>query len=61
MARPKLNTPPKQKLTLTVTEETRGELQLISEHHNQSISSLLSEWAKAEAERIATTPNPKGK
>ena len=59
MARPKLNTPPKVKLTLTVTEETRGELTLISKHHNQSISSLLSEWAKAEAERI--TPNPKGK
>lgn len=59
MARPKLNTPPKVKLTLTVTEETRRELTLISEHHNQSISSLLSEWAEAEAERI--TPNPKGK
>lgn len=60
MARPKLNTPPKQKLTLTVTEQTRGELQLISEHHNQSISALVSEWAKAEAERITTT-HPKGK
>lgn len=58
MARPKLNTPPKQKLTLTVTEQTRGELQLISEHHNQSISALVSEWAKAEAENIL---NPKGK
>lgn len=60
MARPKLNTPPKQKLTLTVTEQTRGELQLISEHHNQSISAMVSEWAKAEAERITTT-HPKGK
>ena len=60
MARPKLNTPPKQKLTLTVTEQTRGELQLISEHHNQSISAMVSEWAKAEAERIITT-HPKGK
>ena len=59
MARPKLNTPPKQKLSLTVSEETRRELTALSEHYGKSISALLSEWAKAETERI--TPNPKGK
>lgn len=52
MARPKLNTPPKQKLSLTVSEQTRGELQSLSEHHNKSISALVAEWARVEAEHI---------
>ena len=53
MARPKLNTPPKQKLSLTVSEETRGELAALSEHHNKSISALVSEWAKNEIDHIS--------
>ena len=53
MARPKLNTPKKQKLTLTVSEQTRLELAFISEHYGESISALVSEWAEKEAKAIS--------
>lgn len=51
--RPKSNTPKKQKLTLTVDTQTRLELAYISSHTGESISSLVSTWAKKEAQRIA--------
>ena len=53
MARPKLNTPKKQKLTLTVSEQTRLELAFISEHYGASISALVSDWAEKEAKAIS--------
>lgn len=52
MARPKLNTPKKQKLTLTVSAQTRLELSFISGHYGESISSLISAWAEKEAKAI---------
>lgn len=55
MARPKSSIPPKQKLSLTVSEETRRELQSLSEYHGQSISALVAEWAKKEMEKISKT------
>lgn len=52
MARPKTGKPVKKKLTLTVDEQTRTELAFISEHHGESISALVSEWAAKEAKTI---------
>lgn len=46
MARPKLNGPTKQNLTLTVNAETRAKLSALSEHYNMSISSLVEKWAE---------------
>ena len=43
MARPKTGKPQKKKLTLTVSEQTRIELAFLSEHHGESISTLVSE------------------
>lgn len=52
MARPKLNTPKKQKLTLTVSAQTRLELSFISDRCGESISALVSAWAEKEVKAI---------
>lgn len=51
MARPKTGKK-KQNMMLTVTPQTRAELAFISEHHGESISALVSEWAAKEAKTI---------
>ena len=53
MARPKLNKAKKKALNLTVSDQTKLELQYISQHHNESISVLIADWASKEARRIA--------
>lgn len=55
MARPKSTNPTKQKLSLTVSAETRKELELISKATGQSISVMLAEWAHKESKRLAKT------
>ena len=50
--RPKLNGPKKKSLTLTVNEETRERLTLVSELRGMSISAMVEEWAIAEAEKL---------
>ena len=53
MARPKSNTPNKQKLTLTVSTQTRIELDFISQATGDSISAMIADWAAKESRRIA--------
>ncbi len=54
MARPKLNTPKKQKLTLTVSAEIREVLTSLSKQRGMSISALVEEWATKEAQKENT-------
>ena len=61
MARPKSTTPNKGKLNLTISDQTRAELQFISQQTGLSISQLVAEWARKEARRTAKatgTPLP---
>ena len=51
-ARPKTGKPVKKKLTLTVDEQTRVELAFLSEHYQESISSLVSTWAAKETKAV---------
>lgn len=44
MARPKSTAPKKQKLTLTVSNEVRGQLAILSELNGVSISQLVENW-----------------
>lgn len=44
MARPKSTAPKKQKLTLTVSNEVRGQLSILSELNGMSISQLVEKW-----------------
>jgi hypothetical protein len=44
MARPKSTAPKKQKLTLTVSNEVRGQLTILSELNGVSISQLVENW-----------------
>ena len=53
MARPKSTAPNKQKLTLTVSAQSRLDLDFISRHTGQSISAMVEEWARKESRRIA--------
>ena len=53
MARPKSTSPNKQKLTLTVSAQSRLELDFISRYTGQSISTMVEEWAKKEAKAIS--------
>lgn len=53
MARPKSTTPPKGKLTLSVTAQTRAELEFISQQTGISISEGLAAWATKEAKKLA--------
>lgn len=57
MARPKLNTPKKQKLTLTVSAQTRAELAFLSQQAGESISELVAAWAAQEARKVAKRNN----
>lgn len=52
MARPKIGEPIKQKLTLTVSAEVREYLDIISKEKQQSISEILSNFAKKEYKKI---------
>lgn len=53
MARPKSTTPPKGKMNISVSDQTRLELEFISQHSGKSVSQLISEWAKKEARKTA--------
>ena len=44
MARPKSTAPKKKKLTLTVSDEVRGQLSILSELNGMSISQLVETW-----------------
>lgn len=44
MARPKSTAPKKKKLTLTVSDEVRGQLSILSEISGVSISQLVEQW-----------------
>lgn len=55
MARPKSTGPTKIHLNLTVSQQTRLELDYIAEHHGRSISQLIADWAEKDARRIART------
>lgn len=52
MARPKLNVPKKQNLTLTVSAELRETLARISKMRGISISGLVEKWAAAEEKQL---------
>lgn len=53
MARPKSTTPPKGKINLSVSQQTKAELTFISQHTGISVSELLATWASKEAKRIS--------
>lgn len=53
MSRPKSSAPKKQKLTLTVSAQSRANLEFISQATGQSISEFLEDYAAKEAKRIA--------
>lgn len=62
MARPKTGKPPKKNMVLTVDAQTRVNLDYISKNRQQSISSMVSEWADEEATAISErtgSPVPK--
>lgn len=52
MARPKSGKPPKQRLNITVDENTRANLNTISSHETKSISQLVSEWTEEKFEKL---------
>lgn len=52
MARPKAGKPPKKNLTLTVDERTREQLELLSQHRQQSISAMVADWVDREVKRL---------
>ena len=53
MSRPKSTAPKKQKLTLTVSAQSRVNLEFISNNIGKSISEFVEEYAAKEAKRIA--------
>lgn len=53
MARPRRNAPKKVHLNLTVTEQTKAELNYLSARTGLSISVLVAEWASKEAMKTA--------
>ena len=57
MARPKTGKPPKKNLTLTVDEKTREQMELLSQHRQQSISAMVAEWVDQEVKRLNLTEN----
>lgn len=57
MARPKTGKPPKKNMVLTVDEQTRKRLDLISQHRQQSISAMVAEWAYQETKRLKLDDN----
>lgn len=46
MARPKSTAPKKRKITLTVSEDIRGKLSILSEMEGISISQLVARWTE---------------
>ena len=57
MARPKTGKPPKKNLTLTVDKRTREQLDLLSQHRQQSISAMLTDWVDHEVKQLNLTVN----
>lgn len=57
MARPKTGKPPKKNLTLTVDERTREQLDLLSQHRQQSISAMVADWVEREVQKLNLTVN----
>ena len=55
MARPKSNKPAKGKLNISVSDQTKMELQFISQNRDISISAIIAEYAEKEAKRLAKT------
>lgn len=53
MARPKSTAPKKAHLNLTITEQTKAELNYLSASTGLSISALVAEWASKEANKAA--------
>ena len=53
MARPRTGKPKKQNLTLTVDAQTRATLEFVSQMRQESISSIVAQWAVKEAKRLA--------
>lgn len=63
MARPKGTHPPKDKIHLTVSRQTRAYLDYLSAETGQSISELMAVWAEKEARKHSKksgreTPDP---
>ena len=53
MARPKSGKPTKDKINLSVSAQTKLELQFISELRGISISNVIAEFSEKEARRLA--------
>ena len=51
MARPKSTAPTKQRLNITVSEETRRKLDILSSASKKSISELVAEWTERESKK----------
>ena len=51
MARPKSTAPTKQRLNITVSEETRKKLDMLSLASKKSISELVAEWTERESKK----------
>ena len=52
MARPKSTAPKKRKITLTVSEDIRGKLSVLSEMEGISISQLVAIWTEDSIKEI---------
>ena len=52
MARPKSTAPKKRKITLTVSEDIRGKLSVLSEMEGISISQLVARWTEDSIKEI---------
>lgn len=53
MARPKGTTPPKMHLNVTVSQQTKLELEYIAANTGRSISQLIADLATKEARKLA--------
>ena len=59
MARPKSTAPKKRKITLTVSEDIRGKLSILSEMEGISISQLVARWTEDSIKEISSQLNDK--
>lgn len=59
MARPKSTAPKKRKITLTVSEDIRGKLSILSEMEGISISQLVARWTEDSIKEINSQLNDK--
>ena len=57
MARPKTGKPPKKNLTLTVDKRTREQLDVLSQQRQQSISTMVADWAESEVKKLGCITN----